>query len=288
MLEEKNKIYEKRHVFDKVPLDDMELSDNFLFSAICEEEEMCQLFLQILLGKQVSQVQHRQIEMTMELAPETRGIRMDVYFEADGEIYNIEMQNGQKKNLYQRIRYYQSMIAVNLLKTGDDYNKLPPVTTIFICTYDPFEQGYSQYHLETLCEEDSALFRGLGERAVVFNCTAWKHESDPEISALMAYIMGVEQEVPYQGKIPDKVEEIKENIRRRNRSMYLELLLKETLEEGWDKGREEGREEGAYFNAVKSAKNMMVLGQSDEIICAFLDLDEGTVRKIREELEAES
>lgn len=78
--------------------------------------------------------------------------------------------------------------------------------------------------------------------------------------------------------------------------MYLELLLKETYEKGWELGYEEAREEirkinreeGAYLNAVKSARNMMVLGQSDETICTFLELDEGTVRKIREELDAES
>ena len=94
---------------------DLKLTDDYLFSQIMREEDFCKLFLEMLMGIKVEKVVYLEAQKEVNLFPQAKGIRMDVYLEDDGEIYNIEMQTVKKTNLVKRMRYYHSAIDVDSL-----------------------------------------------------------------------------------------------------------------------------------------------------------------------------
>ena len=115
---------------------ELTLTDDYLFSQIMKDEEFCKLFLEMLMGIKITKVIYLEAQKEVNLFPQTKGIRMDVYLEGDNEIYNIEMQTGHKHNLVKRMRYYHSAIDVDSLLRGNPYDQLKKSYVIFICNFD--------------------------------------------------------------------------------------------------------------------------------------------------------
>lgn len=101
------------------PWKDVTLSDDYLFSQIMRDGEFCKLFLEMLMGIKIAKVSYLEAQKEENLFPQTKGIRMDVYLEGDGEIYNIEMQTAHRHNLVKRMRYYHSAMDVDSLLRGE-------------------------------------------------------------------------------------------------------------------------------------------------------------------------
>jgi len=57
-----------------------------------------------------------------------------------GKIIHIELQVLKRKNMRNRITYYESKNIVDQLKWGDDYDKLNQVITIVICDHNLLEE----------------------------------------------------------------------------------------------------------------------------------------------------
>ena len=55
--------------------------------------------------------------------------------------YNIEMQIVNQHNLLERSLYYQSMMITNMLNPGESYRDLHYSYVIFLCEFDPLEEG---------------------------------------------------------------------------------------------------------------------------------------------------
>lgn len=75
----------------------------------------------------------------------SHGVRLDVQFIGDDEVYNIEMQNVDDPDLFKRVRFYQAQLDLGSLKTGKSYSEMPNTYIIFICNFDPFGRGYAKY-----------------------------------------------------------------------------------------------------------------------------------------------
>ena len=116
---------------------DLTLTDDYLFSQIIE----------MLMGIKITKVIYLEAQKEVNLFPQTKGIRMDVYLEGDDEIYNIEMQTTNKLNLVKRMRYYHSAIDVDSLLRGNPYDQLKKSYVIFICNFDLCGDGYTSVAL---------------------------------------------------------------------------------------------------------------------------------------------
>ena len=125
--------YNNRGGISMKPWKDVTLTDDYLFSQIMKDEDFCKLFLEMLMGIKITKVLYLEAQKEVNLFPQTKGIRMDVYLEGDDEIYNIEMQTVHKTNLVKRMRYYHSAIDVDSLLRGNPYDQLKKSYVIFIC-----------------------------------------------------------------------------------------------------------------------------------------------------------
>ena len=123
----------------------MNLLDRFLFDETVEDPEVYNAMVEILLEGHASVIRWTETEKEIRVSPQLRQIRLDVISaDEDGELYQLEMQRKNTKNLPKRSRYYQAQIDVSLLKPGCiDFNELNDLTTILVAPFDIF--GYGLY-----------------------------------------------------------------------------------------------------------------------------------------------
>ena len=138
-------------------------TDNFMFcKVVANNPELCRHMLELILGKAIRRVNIKAEEKVIDITPEAKSIRMDVYLDDDeNTVYDLEMQTSAKKNLPKRLRYYQGVIDLNLIEKGDDYDQLPETVIVFICTFDYFGKGLPFYVFENRCEAMPELLFAL-------------------------------------------------------------------------------------------------------------------------------
>ena len=132
----------------------LNLSDEFLFPAALEDPVTCRLVLECIIEEKIGELDIK-VEYTKKYNSELKYIRLDVY--AKDSVtklsYNLEMQNKNEHNLPLRSRFYQAQIDIGNLKKGEDYKSLKPVYVIFICNFDPFDEELYRYTFTMQCEE---------------------------------------------------------------------------------------------------------------------------------------
>ncbi|MCM1322547.1 MAG: PD-(D/E)XK nuclease family transposase, partial [Treponema brennaborense] len=93
------------------------LADNFIFCKVMTANpELCRELLEILLGIEEPHAEH-----AVKCDYGSKGIRFDVYVkDGSGRCFDIEIQTSSRKNLARRSRYYQSLMDVDSLASGED------------------------------------------------------------------------------------------------------------------------------------------------------------------------
>ena len=250
---------------------DLTLTDDYLFSQIMKDEDFCKLFLEMLMGIKITKVIYLEAQKEVNLFPQTKGIRMDVYLEGDDEIYNIEMQTTNKLNLVKRMRYYHSAIDVDSLLRGNPYDQLKKSYVIFICNFDLCGDGFPVYESQTIWKQNG---REIGDEQikVVYNTSAFE-------KALLQYL-STATVTDEARPIADKVAAFKRLFPDGRPHMKYELDLydkwnegrteglKEGIEIGEERGIAKGREEGLMQTAVAALKQ----GIPAETVASFTGL----------------
>lgn len=78
------------------------------------------------------------------------------------------MQVSNKINIMKRSRFYQSLIDLNNLQSGEDYDNLKKSYIIFICTFDLFKLGLPKYTFQNICLENYSLKSDDGVAYMLF------------------------------------------------------------------------------------------------------------------------
>ena len=138
-----------------VPLSELTLLDRFLFDEVMENEQIHQLILEIILGKDIALLTRAETEKELRTSPLLRSIRMDVFsMDEEGFIYNTKQL---KYDLPKRSRYYQSLLDSSLLEPGSvHFNLLNDSFIIIITPYDVFGLGKYRYTFRARCDENTS------------------------------------------------------------------------------------------------------------------------------------
>ncbi len=152
-------------------------------------------------------------------------------------LFFIEMQVADTKELPKRIRYYQSMIDLQMIDRGQSYRKLNPSYVIFICQFDLFDMGRHIYSFENICKEDKDIFLGDGAVRIFLNADGKLDDVSRELKAFLDYVAGKESEDSFVRKLEEAVKAAKKN--REWRHEYMTLLMRD--QENIEKGKLEGR-----------------------------------------------
>ena len=221
---------------------ELNLSNNFLFSAALEDKETCKLVLECILDCNITDlVVHT--EHNILFNTDFKYIRLDVFGKDMLDIsYNLEMQNKNESNLPLRSRYYQAELDLSNLKPGEDYTKLKPLYVIFICSFDPFGKNLYRYTFEMKCDERNFPLNDEVKRIFLNTKGTNTNEVPPTLVNFLGYLE--ESTDSYINKsdcikvkqIHKKIQLLKKNRNLKERYMRFEELLMQRERKGYNQG----------------------------------------------------
>ncbi len=228
------------------------IAHNFIFYKVMRNNpDVCKELLEILLEFKIERIEMSQ-EEEINIDFDSKGIRMDVYAkDADGQkVYNIELQSTNTKELPERSRYYQGVIDVDLLKSGQKYKDLKTSFVIFICVDDIFGNGLPKYTFENLCVEDPKI--KLNDRTFKYffiskNCDKILNERQ---KAFLRMVIENKASDEFTGKVKKLVDDAKRNAQWRKQYMEWEREKTYIREDAIEEGRSQGKEEKAVEAAL--------------------------------------
>ena len=146
------------------PLSKLNLIDNFLFSTLMEQPENAKKLARLIIKRSTGRnIDDFTVEIQKELNgtdTDKRGVRIDVLVKVDDEtnsikeVYDIEPNAYYEKDLAKRNRYYNALTDSKLLHTGEEFDSLPELITIWILPYDPFGKGEVIYTIKNIVAEN--------------------------------------------------------------------------------------------------------------------------------------
>lgn len=241
------------------------LDDDFLTKCFEGDTASIELVLRIVLEKSDLKVLDVRTQVFVENLL-NRSVRLDILAtDSTGAKLNVEVQRSDKGAGRKRARYNSSMMNANLLKKGEDFDKLPETWVIFITENDVMGKGLPLYPIER-------CFLGTGERFedgshILYVNGAYR--GDTPIGKLMHDFSCIDAADMYYGTLADRVrffKESKEGIEIMCRAM--EDMRNQTLKEG----------------AINSAKRMLADGiLTLEKIAEYAGLPLDEVKKLKAE-----
>ena len=239
------------------------LDDDFLTKCFEGDTASIELVLQIVLEKPDLKVLDVRTQVFVENLL-NRSVRLDILAtDSTGAKLNVEVQRSDKGAGRKRARYNSNMMDANLLKKGEDFDRLPETWVIFITENDVMGKGLPLYPIER-------CFLGTGERFedgshILYVNGAYR--GDTPIGKLMHDFSCTDAADMYYGTLADRVrffKESKEGIEIMCRAM--EDMRNQTLKEGM----------------INVAKKMLEDGTITlEKIAEFVGLSVDEVRKLK-------
>lgn len=105
--------------------EELTFSDDFMFCKVLENnKELCRELIELILDTKIRIIENVSRQKPIEITPDGRGIRLDVCMQGDDTVYNLEMQNTDKKDLQFRARYSQSMLDLDMMERGSEFREL--------------------------------------------------------------------------------------------------------------------------------------------------------------------
>ena len=229
------------------------LGNDFAFSEVMREPEICKHFLELVLGIRIRRLEFVERERDLSDSFFFHGIRLDVYVEDDADsVYDIEMQN--RLESFKRIRYYQAGIDRRTLEKGNPkYQALKTSYIITVCSYDPTWKesplSYPLYRRESVlsCPAGSRPYED-GSYVIFLNaCYDPKYRAEmPEVCEFLDQLSR-QEDVPAESlKYPLSKLAVSSLHKLRNdegKGAFYMTIGEKIQEEAWH-AREEGRAEG--------------------------------------------
>lgn len=263
------------------------LDDDFLFGKVMQDPKLCgELLQRILPDMKITRITFPEAQKIIRPDVDAKSVRLDIYVEDDRRIvYDVEIQKVDTKELPERSRYYQSVIDMQLLERGHNYEELRKSFVIFICLKDIFGQGRHIYTFKNICQEDATL--PLGDEAVktFLNADGKLDDVSPELKAFLDYLKGKTTESQGTKAAKDPyIQELEEAVRkaRRNREWrreYMMLWMRD--QENVERGIEQGMKEGIQQERCSIIARMLSQGFSDEQIRDICDTSDEEIAECR-------
>ncbi|MCR4626293.1 MAG: Rpn family recombination-promoting nuclease/putative transposase [Treponema sp.] len=237
------------------------LANNFIFYKVMRHhQDACKRLIEILLGIRIEKMKMSNEEV-IEIDYDSKGIRLDVFVKDTKKIYDIELQVTNTKELPERSRYYQGLMDLDTLKSGQKYKDLKDSHVIFICMEDVFDNELPVCTFENICIED---------KITKLNDRAYKHFfiapvcariiSDKEVKSFFELLISNTARTSFTSELKDYVSDAKHNMQWRVQFMTWERQRAYDF----DDGKEAGIAIGAQQKAVEAAKNALSMNLTVE------------------------
>lgn len=239
-------------------LQELNLTDDFLFDVATEELENCKAIIELTTGLRLKSLKWKSGQKVIHNLPGKRGVRLDFIAESeDGRIFDVEMQNRNEGNIPKRTRFYQALIDAPILKSGErGFDKMNPLYIIIICNYDPYGKKKYCYTFDNQCKEVPGL--RLGDEVTKLLLST-KGENKEEVSKELVDLLHYVTESNENG-LPDECDErlkrLHESIREIKASADMEVEYMK-MEERERIIRDEGKQIGIINGKIESVLELL-------------------------------
>lgn len=261
-------------------LQELNLTDDFLFDVATEELENCKTIIELTTGLRLKSLKWKSGQKVIHNLPGKRGVRLDFIAESeDGRIFDVEMQNRNEGNIPKRTRFYQALIDAPILKSGErGFDKMNPLYIIIICNYDPYGKKKYCYTFDNQCKEVPGL--RLGDEVTKLLLST-KGENEEEVSKELVDFLHYVTESNENG-LPDECDE---RLKRLHESIR-EIKASADMEVEYMKMEE--RERIIRDEGVEFGKQLGIINGKIEAVLELLE-DKGEVpEKVKTEIFAET
>ena len=266
----------ENNIYRIKPVEELRFTDDFMFCRVMKNPDLCKGVIERLLGIKVERIEYPELQKEIRPYYSAHGVRMDVYVKDSNRIFDIEMQTTIPEDLPRRMRYYQSMIDIDSLIAGSEYEALKESYVIFLCTKDPFGLGLPVYTFSTVCREKNDFTLNDGINKLFFNASAFAAEKNLEIKGFLGYLCNGRPSDYLTEDIDRRVERLKINEIFRSDYMMDALPLYDARQAGLKEGMEKGRLAGERNAKFETAKKMLENKIPIDLItkCTSLSLEE--------------
>jgi len=270
-------------------LQDLNLTDRFLFDETMENREAYEATISILLEDEIELLGRPETEKEFRISPQLRAIRLDVVsMDKEKNLYYTEMQNKNTGNLMKRSRYYQAHLDVSLLEPGCvDFNELNDSFLIMVAPFDLFGKGLYRYTFEGTCRECPELKLGDGALKIFINTNGTNKEAfSEEFLDFMEYLKQTNDEMAKKSK-SKRIKKIHEQVKKVKASekigvKYMQLWEEMALarQEAKEEGISEGRLEGQSCKLIEQICKKIRKGYLPEQIAESLEEELSMVQSV--------
>ena len=258
------------------------LANNFIFCKVLEENpDVCKELLEMLLDIKIDRIEQPKSEQTFKTDFDSRGIRLDVYVkDGTGRCFDIEIQTSNYMRLEKRARYYQGLMDVDSIQSGQEYSALKDSYVIFLCLGDAFGHRLPVYTFRYRAEEDKNILMNDGTVNIFFNATMYDKMQSENLRSFFRYLCGKNSDDNFTDRLSALVERVKMNAQWRHRYMTIEQEIKLQVEARTKERLNETLNEKLDESKLEIAKNLLKINISPEQIAMATGLSLEQVKNL--------
>ena len=259
------------------------LANNFIFCKVLEENpDVCKELLEMLLDIKIDRIEQPKSEQTFKTDFDSRGIRLDVYVkDGTGRCFDIEIQTSNYMRLEKRARYYQGLMDVDSIQSGQEYSALKDSYVIFLCLGDAFGHRLPVYTFRYRAEEDKNILMNDGTVNIFFNATMYDKMQSENLRSFFKYLCGKNSDDNFTDRLSALVERVKMNAQWRHRYMTIEQEIKLQVEARTNERLNEKLNEKLDESKLEIAKNLLKINMSPEQIAMATGLSLEQVKNLK-------
>ena len=286
-------------MMSETKFEDLKISNDFMFKEVMKSNKgLCKRLVGSIMQQDIEDIVYIETEKTLQPYYDSRGIRLDVILADENHTrYNLEMQarNVISKAgvalLPKRTRYYQSVIDMDMLKQGENFDQLNPLVLIFICTFDFYKEGRYVYTFKSRCLENLELELANDVTVKLVNAKGKHGQVNTLLKNFLRYVMTNEPVDDFTEDVERQVWAVKNDKKAREEYMVLQAKIREheivAYEAGEAQGHATGLAEGlaegeakkSRETAIKMLKKQKPLSEIKE----FTDMSEEEIVRLAKE-----
>ena len=263
-------------------------TNDYVFNKVLSSnEDIAKHILKLAATNEVSdesiEQMHVRHQEVVDPLLDAKSSRFDVYLFTDKSDADMEMQTVKSRVSPKRARYYVSAHDVDVLEPGEPYEKLPKIIIVFICTFDPFNQGYRKYIIKERVFTDEQCRNDITNACkydnecvkIFLNSKQTKHNNvSKELKQFLDYVNTQKTTDVFTERIEEKMKFV--NKRDRRILMSFQEDLNDAKKAGIEEGFLEGKASGLKDEKIAIAKTMIIKNFDNELISDItkLSLDE--------------
>lgn len=216
------------------------MDDEFMRCLFKNNIPLAQLVLRIITGKDDLEILECRTQEDMKRLAGARSICLDAYgTDAKNKKYDLEIQRAVKGARPHRARYHSSVLDIENLDAGQEFEELPDTYTIFITEDDFYGKNEALYPIERINLVTGMPFED-GEHIVYVN---GKYRGDSAIGKLMHDFNCANADDMNYDLMAERTRYLKENPKGVSE---MSAIVEEMCNEA------------AYFRSVEIAKRMIM------------------------------